>query len=126
MSIFLVVVAVYLAYVVFKVPGRILGGAGDSLSYSSNVATSTVTCPGVSQTVVATTTGRTSFIAQISPTATNTITLCKNPTCTLNGSGMNLVASSALARYEQQDGYVGPYSCISSTASTTIGVTQSQ
>lgn len=90
----------------------------------SAVTEATATCAGVASSIVASNTARTSFFVSISPSATNTITICKNTACAVNASGIFLNATTG-PRFVQEDGYVGPYSCISSVGSTTVGYAQS-
>lgn len=99
------------------VPPVQVGGVGADPSYGGGGLTNTSSTCGilVSATVVATSSGRTSFIA--SWTGGSVVSLCKGPTCTI-GTGITLATSTP--RYEQMDSYIGPYSCISINATTSI------
>ena|SRR3990167_841169 len=107
---------------------RPLGISVNQPSYIT-VTNASVTCPAATSTqIVDVQTGRTSFVAQISPSATNTITLCKSgltTTCVTNEGGVILNATTT-PRFEQTDAYTGIWSCISSNGSSTIGVSSSQ
>lgn len=99
-------------------------GVADSMGFNNTQTNTTVSCNATTAVIVeATTTGRTSF--RVSNNSTNTISICRSATCVAGTTGIILTpvpATGQIASYEQVDGYLGPYSCISSNGTTTLGV----
>lgn len=114
------------AYLYTKDQTNVLGGVGSDPSYSGVTSGSTV-CSGATSTLIsATSTGRTSFIVSLGVSTTpggQAIYLCRSNMCLVN-TGIPLVTSTPT--YEQKDSYVGPYSCIAVTTSSTVVTSQSK
>lgn len=96
---------------------------GSNISY--NTASSTQTMCGISGNLVAATdTARTSFIA--SNNSSNTLYLCKFPTCDSTKGIVLSATSTGASPFEQNDSYTGPYSCATVTGSGTLNTVWSR
>ena len=94
-----------------------------SKDYNYYTATNAaVTCSGGTSTVVlAMGSGRLSFIA--SNAGGQAITLCRKTNGCVGTQGIYMTTSTLV--YTQIDGYVGPYSCIGTGGSSTLGISYS-
>jgi hypothetical protein len=99
-----------------KAPSKPLGISANDIAYRS-ATNSSVSCSSATSTVVlGADPARTSFVT--TNDSTNTVYLCKTATGCLASTGIRLNASGG--SFEQDDAYVGAYSCIASTATSVI------
>ena len=109
--------------------GVSLAGVGSDPSYgveaNATTTNTAVNCPSATSTqIVGIQTGRTSFAA--ANNSTNTIWMCKNAQCASSTAGFALSNSTgSVPRYEQQDSYVGAWSCVSQSGTSSLGVSHS-
>jgi hypothetical protein len=82
-------------------------------SVTNSSTTCAITANGT--LIITTSTGRTSFI--VSNLGPNAISVCKDAVCT-QGAGIQIYPSST--PFIQTDGYIGPYSCAASVASSAV------
>lgn len=106
-------------------PVPVLGSAVTAPLYYS-VTNTSISCPSAtSTTVLAAGSGR-NYFGATNNDASNAIYICKGAQCTVN-TGLRLNAPGGA--YEQKiatDGYTGVYSCIASSATSTLTITYSQ
>ena len=62
-------------------------------------------------------TARTSWITSQVNGAAGNVYLCRNATCT---AAIGIILNSSTPRFEQNDGYIGPYSCIGASVTSTV------
>lgn len=97
-----------------------LGIAQTEIGYKT-VTNSSVSCPAATSTLVlGKDPARTSFTGTNS--SANPIYLCKGTSCA-SGTGIYLSANGG--SYEQTDGYIGDYSCIGTTSTSSLSTTSS-
>lgn len=103
----------------------LLGSAVTAPLYST-VTNTSINCPSAtSTTVLAAGSGR-NYLGATNNDASNAIYICKAAQCSAN-TGLRLNAPGGA--YEQKiatDGYTGVYSCIASSATSTLTITYSQ
>lgn len=106
-------------------PTPVLGSAVTAPLY--NVVTNTsISCPSATSTMVLAAGSGRNYFGATNNDASNAIYICKAAQCTVN-TGLRLNAPGGA--YEQKiatDGYTGVYSCIASSATSTLTITYSQ
>lgn len=96
-----------------------LGGVASDAPNYSGVTNSNVVCNTTSTQIVATSSGRLSFEL----TASTSLALCRSGSCTAT-TGLFIAAGE---RYQQDDGYIGAYSCTGRNAlQATAGISHKQ
>ena len=114
-SVLLGVIIIILSYVVFSSPTQLGGITADAPTYTNATNTFKDCTTTTSTAVAATSTNRLAFIAS----ASSSLTLCQSASC-LDGQGILLNAGE---RFIQDDGYIGPYSCVGRGSTTArVGV----
>lgn len=115
-----------LAALVFGGNNGVLGGmTPDQGTFGlSGVRNGQVTCTSTSGTLVGTSTNRLSFMA--ANMGANLVYLCRAQICTATSGIPLAVTSTTQQPFVQDDGYVGPYTCVTALTGSNVNYSQGQ